>query len=158
MPRRKRRRRQRLERQEQRQEATAAGVPVSEEATPSPEPAAPGSGGISFTGAAGGLLAAGMFFALATELLIDPGDVSRLAAIAWAIIGVCFLPAIWVSVVRDHPRRRGVLRITTVAVMVLAMLSLLLGLGLSLAVLLAPPTALLAIGAGFIFQGSRSKA
>ncbi len=155
MPRRKRKRRQRLERQELRQEATAAGVPVSEEAAPEPEPAA-SSSGVSFTGAAGGLLAAGMFFALAADLLIDPGDVSRLVAIAWAIIGLCFLPAIWVSVVRDHPRRRGVLRITTVAVMVLAMLSLLLGLGLSLAVLLAPPTALLAIGAGFIFQGSRS--
>ncbi|MCH7618057.1 MAG: hypothetical protein IIB18_09390 [Chloroflexi bacterium] len=156
MPRRRRKRRQRLERQERRQEASAAGVPVSEEA-PAPEPAATGSG-FSFSGAAGGLLAAGMFFALATDLLIDPGDVSRLAAIAWAIIGLCFLPAIWVSVVRNHPRRRGVLRITTVAVMVLAMLSILLGLGLSLAVLLAPATALLAVGAGFIFQGSRSRA
>ena len=155
MPRRRRKRRQRLERQERRQEASAAGVPVSEEA-PAPEPAATGSG-FSFSGAAGGLLAAGMFFALATDLLIDPGDVSRVAAIAWAIIGLCFLPAIWVSVVRNHPRRRGVLRITTVAVMVLAMLSILLGLGLSLAVLLAPATALLAVGAGFIFQGSRSR-
>ncbi len=153
MPRRRRKRRQRLERQEQRQEATAAGVPVSEDAAPAPEPAA--DSGISFSGAAGGLLGAGMFFALATDLLIDPGDVSRLAAIAWAIIGLCFLPAIWVSVVRNHPRRRGVLRITTVAVMVLAMLSILLGLGLSLAVLLAPSTGLLAVGAGFIFQGSR---
>ncbi len=155
MPRRKRNRRQRLERQEQRQEATAAGVPVSEEATPSPEPAAPGSG-VSFSGAAGALLGAGMFFALATDLLIDPGDVSRFVAIAWAIIGLCFVPAIWVSVVRNHPRRRVVLRITTVAVMVLAMLSMLLGLGLSLAVLLAPSTGLLAVGAGFIFQGSRA--
>ncbi|MCH7809669.1 MAG: hypothetical protein IH863_03730 [Chloroflexi bacterium] len=156
MPRRKRSRRQRLDRQEQRQEAVAAGVPVNEEAAPAPEPAASGSG-VSFSGAAGGLLAAGMFFALATELLIDPGDVSRLAAIAWAFIGLCFLPAIWVSVVRSHPRRRRVLRITTIGVMVLAMLSLLLA-GFSLAVLLAPPTALLAIGAGFIFQRSRSSA
>ena len=156
MPRRRRNRRQRLERQEQREEAKAAGVPVSEEPAPSPEPAA--DSGISFTGAAGALLGAGMFFALATDLLIDPGDVSRLAAIAWAFIGLCFLPAIWVSVVRNHPRRRGILRITTVAVMVLAMLSMLLGLGLSLAVLLAPATALLAIGAGFIFQRSGSSA
>ena len=156
MPRRKRKRRQRLERQEQRQDENAAGVLVSEEAPPSSEPAA--TGGISFSGAAGGLLGAGMFFALAMELLIDPGDVSRLAAIAWAFIGLCFLPAIWVSVVRSHPRRRRVLRLTTIGVMVLAMLSLLLGLGFSLAVLLAPPTALLAIGAGFIFQRSRSSA
>ena len=155
MPRRKRNRRQRLERQEQRQDATAAGVPVSEEATPSPEPAATGSG-VSLSGAAGALLGAGMFLALATELLIDPGDVSRLVAIGWAIVGLCFVPAIWVSVVRNHPRRRGVLRVTTVAVMVLAMLSMLLGLGLSLAVLLAPSTGLLAVGAGFIFQGSRA--
>ncbi len=155
MPRRKRKRRQRLERQELRQEASAAGLPVSEEAAPPPERTTGGS--ISFSGAAGGLLGASMFFALAMELLIDPGDVSRLAAIAWALIGLCFLPAIWVSVVRNHPRRRSVLRITTVAVMVLAMLSLLLA-GFSLAVLLAPPTALLAIGAGFIFQRSGSRA
>ena len=156
MPRRRRKRRQRLGGQGQRQEATAAGVPISEEAAPEPESEA--SSGVSFSGAAGGLRAAGMFFALATELLIDPGDVSRLAAIAWAIIGLCFLPAILVSIVRNHPRRRSVLRITTVAVMVLAMLSLLLGLGFSLAVLLAPSTALLAVGAGFIFQRSGSSA
>ncbi|MCH8052065.1 MAG: hypothetical protein IIC86_08620 [Chloroflexi bacterium] len=154
MPRRRRNRRQRLERQEQRQEAEAAGVPVSEEAAPSSEGTT--GGGISFSGASGGLLGAGMFFALAMELLIDPGDVSRLAAIAWAFIGLCFLPAIWVSVVRNHPQRRRVLRITTVGVMVLAMLSLFLGLGFSLAVLLAPSTALLAVGAGFIFQRSGS--
>ena len=153
MPRRRRKRRQRLERQEQREEAVAAGVPVSEE--PPASSALTTGSGVSFSGATGGLLAASMFFALAAELLIDPGDVSRVAAIAWAFIGFCFLPAIWVSVVRDHPRRQPVLRITTVAVMVLAMLSLLLA-GLSLAVLLAPPTALLAIGAGFIFQRSRS--
>ena len=154
MPRRKRNRRQRLERQEQRQEATAAGVPVSEEATPSPEPAAPGSG-VSFSGAAGALLGAGMFLAVATGIVIDPNDESRLWAIPSLFIGLCFLPAIWVSVVRNHARRRRVLRITTVGVMGIAMLSLLTPLGFSVAVLLAPSTGLLAVGAGFIFQGSR---
>ncbi len=154
MPRRKRRRRQRLERQELRQEASAAGVPVSEEAAPQPEPAA--SSGVSFSGAAGALLGAGMFLAVATGIVIDPNDESRLWAIPSLFIGLCFLPAIWVSVVRNHARRRRVLRITTVGVMGIAMLSLLTPLGFSVAVLLAPSTGLLAVGAGFIFQGSRS--
>ena len=154
MPRRRRKRRQRLERQEQRQEAVDAGVPVSEEAAPSPE--RPTGGGISFSGAAGGLLGAAMFFASSMGIVIDPNDDSRLWALPSALVGLCFLPAIWVSVARDHPRRRNVLRITTVGVMAIAMLSLLTPLGFSLAILLAPPTALLAIGAGFIFQGSRA--
>ncbi len=105
MPRRRRKRRQRLERQEQRQEASAAGVPVSEEAAPSP--AVTTDGGISFSGAAGGLLGAGMLFTLAMAVLIDPLEGSRLWAIAFACIGLFFLPAVAVSIVRDHPRRRS---------------------------------------------------
>jgi len=154
MPRRRRKRRQRIERQEQREDAVAAGIPVSEEAEPPPERATGGS--ISFSGAAGGLLGAGMFFASSMGIVIDPNDDSRLWAMPSALVGLCFLPAIWVSVARDHPRRRNVLRITTIGVMAIAMLSLLTPLGFSLAVLLAPPTALLAIGAGFIFQRSGS--
>ena len=154
MPRRRRKRRQRIERQEQREDAVAAGIPVSEEAEPPPERATGGS--ISFSGAAGGLLGAGMFFASSMGIVIDPNDDSRLWALPSALVGLCFLPAIWVSVARDHPRRRNVLRITTIGVMAIAMLSLLTPLGFSLAVLLAPPTALLAIGAGFIFQRSGS--
>ncbi len=155
MPRRKSRRRQRLDRQEQREEAVATGVPVGEEAEPSPENA--GEAGISYSGAAGGLLGAGMFFAAAMGIVVDPGGESRLWAIPSAVIGLCFLPAIWVSVVRHHQRRQRVLRITTVGVMGIAMLSLLTPLGFSLAVLLAPPTALLAIAAGFIFQRSAKR-
>ena len=155
MPRRKRKRRQRLDRQDERQEAQAAGVPVAEEPAPAPE--RPASPSISFSGAAGGLLGAAMFFASAMGIVIDPNDDSRLWAIPSALVGMCFLPAIWVSVVRNHPRRRSVLRITTVGVMAIAMLSLLTPLGFSLAVLLAPSTALLAIGAGFIFQRSGSR-
>jgi hypothetical protein len=155
MPRRKRNRRQRLERQEQRQEATAAGVPISEEATPSPEPEPATTGsGLSFSGAAGGLLGAGMFFARATQLLIDPGADSRLWAVAFVFLGLLFLPSIWVSIVRNHPRRRRVLQFTTVGVMALAMLGSV-AFGLGFAIILAPSTGLLAVGAGFIFQGSR---
>ena len=156
MPRRRRKRRQRLERQEQRQEANAAGVPVSEEAAPAPEPAA-GGGGVSFSGAAGGLLGAAMFFARAMQLLIDPGDDSRLWAIAFSLLGLFFLPAVVVSIVRDHPRRRRILRFTTIGVMLLALLGSV-AFGIGFAIIVAPPTALLAIGAGFIFQRSRSSA
>ncbi|HEY5639041.1 MAG TPA: hypothetical protein VIW01_03240 [Dehalococcoidia bacterium] len=157
MPRRKRRRRQRLERQEHREDAKAAGVPVAEEVA-TPPASRTAEAGVSYSGAAGGLLGSGMFFAAAMGIVIDPSDESRLWAIPSLFIGLCFLPAIWVSVVRDHPRRKRVLRITTVGVMGIAMVSLLTPLGLSLAVLLAPPTALLAIGAGFIFQRSGSGA
>jgi hypothetical protein len=155
MPRRRRKRRQRLERQEQREEAVAAGVPVREEAAPAPARAT--GGGISFSGAGGGLLGAGTFFALAIAVLIDPGEGPRLWAIAFAFVGLCFLPAVAVSVVRDHPRRRSVLRMTTIGVMLLAMLGLA-GFGVGFAMILAPPTVLLAIGAGFIFQRSGSSA
>ena len=151
---RKRKRRQRLERQEQREEAQAAGVPVAEEAAPPAERTTEAS--ISYSGAAGGLLGAAMFFASAMGIAIDPNDDSRLWALPSALVGLCFLPAVWVSVVRDHPRRQRVLRISTVGVMAIAMLSLLTPLGFSLAVLLAPSTALLAIGAGFILQRSGS--
>jgi len=155
MPRRRRKRRQRLERREQRQEAVAAGVPVSEEPASTPQPAATGS--VSFSGAAGGLLGAGMLFARAMQLMIDPGEDSRLWAIAFVFVGLFFLPAVWVSIVRNHPRRRRVLRFTTIGVMALAMLGSV-AFGLGFAIIMAPPTALLAIGAGFIFQRSGSSA
>ena len=133
----------------------AAGVPVSEDAAPSSD--ATTSGGISFTGAAGGLLGAAMFFARAMQLLIDPGEESRLWAIAFSFLGLFFLPAVAVSIVRGQPQRRSVLRITTIGVMLLAMVgSVVFGIGF--AIIMAPPTALLAIGAGFIFQRSRSSA
>lgn len=156
MPRRRRKRRQRLERREERQEAVAVGVPVREEAAPAPARAT--GGGISFSGVGGGLLGSGMFFAWAMQLLIDPGEASRLWAIPIALMGTCFLPAVWVSVVRNHSRRRRVLRITTVGVMITAMLSVAVIQNMSLAVVLAPPTVLLAVGAGFIFQRSGSSA
>lgn len=151
MPRRKRTRRERRERQEQRREAQDAGVPVREE----PEPAEPPARdtGPSFSGAAGGLLGAGMFFALAAAILIDPGEGSRLWAIAFAFGGIVFLPAIAVSIVPGHPRREAVLRTTTITIMLMAGLGLV-TFGIGVAVILAPPTALLAIGAGFIFQRS----
>ena len=149
MPRRKRTRRERRERQEERREAEAAGVPVAE--APAATPKEQDAGTVTFTGAAGGLLGAGMFFALAAAVVIDPGEGSRLWSIAFGFVGLCFLPAVWVSIVRGHPRRSSVLRITTVGLMLLAMLGLLV-FGIGFALVLAPPTVLLAIGAGIIFQ------
>lgn len=154
MPRRKRKRRQRLERQEHREEVKAAGVPVAEEVA-TPPASLTTEAGVSYSGAAGGLLGAGMFFALAVAVLIDPGEGSRLWSIAFGFVGVCFLPAVWVSIVRDHPRRRSVLRITTIGLILLAMLGLA-GFGIGFSLVLAPPTVMLAIGAGFIFQRSGS--
>ncbi len=156
MPRRKRKRRQRLERQEQREDAKAAGVPVAEQ-PPAPPAGRTAEAGVSYSGAAGGLLGAGMFFALAVAVLIDPGEGSRLWSIAFGFVGLCFLPAVFVSIVRDHPRRRPVLRITTVGLILLAMLGLA-GFGIGFSLVLAPPTVMLAIGAGFIFQRSGSGA
>ena len=152
MPRRKRTRRERRERQEQREEAAAAGVPVREK--PAPVAERKRGDGVSFSGAAGGLLGAGLFFAIALGIVIDLQGESRPLAIPFAPAGLCFFPSILVSVLRKPPRRRRVLRITTVGAIVLAMLSIFATGGFEFAVLLAPPTALLAIGAGYIFQGS----
>lgn len=144
-------RRERRERQRERDEAREAGLPVREpEAAPAKRDR---EAGVSYTGLFGGLLGSGIFFALTIAILIDPGEGSRLWAIAFGIGGLFFLPAIVVSAVPGHPRRESVLRWATIGCMLIAMLGLL-TFGVGVAIILAPTTALLAIGAGFIFQGS----
>ena len=150
MPRRKPSRRQRLERRDTRHEAEDARVPVREE--PAARRRRNAASGVSFAGAGGGLLGAGMFFALAVAVAIDPGEGSRLWAIAFVLGGVCFLPAIAVSIVRAHPRRRAVLRVSTIAAMLIAFLGLA-TFGIAFPLIMAPPTVLLATGAGYILQG-----
>ena len=153
MPRRRRKRRQRLERQERRQEASAAGVPVSEEA-PAPEPAATSS--VSLSGAGGAVIATVTLSASAVLFVIDE-DGALGKALLLALSALFFVPAIIVSLIPGNARRQSVLRITTIGCLgITVLLSLSVDNGILLLMML--PTALLAFGAGFIFQGSRSKA
>lgn len=148
-------RRERRERQKEREQAREAGLPVQEvEAAPAPKPDR--EAGISYSGLFGGLLGAGIFFALAVAILIDPGTGSRLWSIAFAFGALFFIPAIIVSARRNHPRREAVLRWSTIGCMVVALLGMA-SFGIGVAVILAPSTAMLAIGAGLIFQGSGAK-
>jgi hypothetical protein len=153
--RRKPKRRERLERREVRKEAGEAGAPAPE--APAARRRRNAAEGVSFSGAAGGLLGAGMFFALAAAILIDPGDGSRLWSIAFAFAGLCFLPAAAVSIVSGHPRRRAVLRASTIVAMLIAGLGLAF-FGIGFALIMAPPTVLLAVGAGYILQGTGARA
>lgn len=152
MPPRRQSRRERLERQKEREEAREAGLPVREAPAPKPER----EEGISYTGLFGGLLGAGTFFALAVAIAADEEGSTRLWSIPFGIAAAFFLPAIFVSARRDHPRRKAVLTGATVGYMLIAGIGLF-TFGIGIAVLLAPVTALLAIGAGLVFQGGASR-
>jgi len=152
MPRRRRKRRQRIERQEQREEAVAAGIPVSEEAEPAPSSERATGGSISFSGAAGGIIATGTLGASAILFLIDDDG---LRALVVALIAPFFVPATIVSLISGNVRRQYVLRISTAGCLgITALLTLFVDFGFL--VLMMMPTALLAFGAGFIFQRSGS--
>ncbi|HUF52427.1 MAG TPA: hypothetical protein VMR52_01480 [Dehalococcoidia bacterium] len=146
-------RRERRARQELRDEAMDGGLPVREEA-PVSRPDA--ESGISYTGAFGGLLGAGIFFFLTGAILIEEEGSRRLWSFVFGVGGLFFLPAIIVSLVPGHPRRQAVLRWATIGCLLIAALGLF-AFGLGVAVILAPTTALLAIGAGLIFQGPQAK-
>ncbi|MEX1195691.1 MAG: hypothetical protein WD904_08980 [Dehalococcoidia bacterium] len=152
MPRRKLSRKERRDRQEQRQDSEEQGVPVSQAVAPK-RPAT----GVSFTGAAGAALGAGMFLALGVAVGAGAGEGPRTWGLAFAAVGLAFVPALIVCVVRNHPRRDLVLRATTVVALILAFGSVPVFGTLEFATIIAPPTALLAIGAGFVLQGSRAK-
>lgn len=102
-----------------------------------------------------GLIGSGMGFVsmgtLAVVVLVDPGEASRTWALLFALPAVGFLPALWASVA-PTPVRMQVLRGTVIGCLLLAFAGSFL-LGLIVAVLLMPATALLAIAAGLIFQG-----
>jgi hypothetical protein len=87
--------------------------------------------------------------AVGIEFLIDPPDEGpALAALPLAMAAV-YLPAVWASV-SATPRRRAVLRGVVAASIAMAFVSLPF-LGATLAVVLVPATALLAIAAGLVF-------
>jgi hypothetical protein len=98
-----------------------------------------------------------MFLAIGIAVAAGAGDGPRTWGIAFAAVAIAFLPALYVSAVPGHPRRDAVLRATTVGALVLSFASIPVFGSLEFAVLMAPPTALLAIGAGFIFQGGAAK-
>lgn len=90
---------------------------------------------------------------LAGIVLVDPGDASRTWALLFALPGAGFLPALWASI-RPTPNRERIQRATVIGCLLLAFASTFL-VGLIVAVVLMPATALLAIAAGLIFQGGR---
>ncbi len=87
--------------------------------------------------------------AVGFEFLIYPPDQGRaLAAVPLAMSAV-YPPAIWASV-SATPRRRAILRGVVAASIAMVFVSLPF-MGLTLAVVLVPSTALLAIAAGLVF-------
>lgn len=93
--------------------------------------------------------------ALGLSVLIEPSeDVSRLAGIPFVLLGAGFVPALWVSL-RPSPIRRLVLRTTVIGCLLTAFGSTIVFTTASIAVILMPSSALLAIAAGLIFQGRR---
>jgi hypothetical protein len=154
MPRRKLSRAERRERQAQREDVAVEDTPVIHASKPVRRS---DKTSISLTGAAGAFLGASMFLALAVAVGAGAGEGPRAWGLVFAVIGLAFIPAIVVCVVPNHPRRDSVLRVTTVATMVLAFASIPVFGSLEFAVIMALPTTLIAIGAGFVMQGSGAK-
>jgi len=154
MPRRKLSRAERRERRGQRGDVPVEGIPVTEASKPVRRST---KTGISLTGATGAFLGASMFLALAVAVGAGAGEGPRVWGLVFAVIGLAFVPAVVVCVFPNHPRRDSVLRVTTVAAMVLAFGSIPVFGSLEFAVIMALPTTLIAIGAGFVMQGSGGK-
>jgi hypothetical protein len=108
----------------------------------------------SWTGVAGaslGILIMGMVGV--STLLWPPEDASRLWAIPFAMLAAGFVPALWVTS-RASAVRQRVLRGTVVGCLLVAFGSTFVLASPVVAVILMPPTALLAVSAGLIFQGA----
>lgn len=117
--------------------------------SPPPPPAvkqAEATQGVSWLGLIGALVGFVPMTALGIEFLLDG---RALAAVPLAMSAI-YLPAI-VASTRTTPRRRAVLRGVVAASIVVVFISLPF-LGPTLAVVLMPATALLAVSAGLIFE------
>lgn len=110
---------------------------------------------VSWVGLVGALTGTVPFAITGAFVLADPGQGSRWWAIPLLVMAVAFAPAAWASVVAT-PHRRRVLRASTVGCLIVAAGGALY-FGLGFAVLLATPTALLAIASGYLFQGGRNR-
>ena len=93
----------------------------------------------------------GPLVAVGIEFLIDPPDEGRALAALPLAMSVVYLPAVWASV-SATPRRRAVLRGVVAVSIAMVFVSLpFLGVGATLAVILVPATALLAIAGRLVF-------
>jgi len=91
----------------------------------------------------------GPLAAVGIEFLVNPQDEGRALAALPLAMSVVYLPAIWASV-SATPRRRAVLRGVVVVSIAMVFVSLPF-LGATLAVVLVPATALLAIAGRLMF-------
>lgn len=91
---------------------------------------------------------------IAIGVAIDPGSGSRWWALLFALPAAGFLPALRASM-RAGANRQRVQRATVIGSLLLVLVSSIAlgGVGLLIAVVLMPATALLAIAAGLVFQG-----
>ena len=143
-----RRRRSRQRRREGRRDRAGSGERAVAVAPP-PVKEAKAAPGVSWTGLAGGLLGFVPLAAVGIKLLVDPPEAGRgLAAVPLAMSAV-YLPAIWASV-SGTPRRRAVLRGVVAASIAMVFVSLPF-LGATLALVLVPATALLAVAGGLVW-------
>jgi hypothetical protein len=91
--------------------------------------------------------------ALAIAVAAGASDESRWWSLPLAVLGAVFLAAVWVSL-RTFESRTSVLKTILVVVMIVAIVGTPIY-GIELPLLLAPAVALLAHGAGLIFQAKR---
>jgi high-affinity Fe2+/Pb2+ permease len=111
---------------------------------------------MSYWGMAGGLWATSTWALLAVLVLIDPGDNSRRLALVYGLVALAFVPAIVYSMMPSR-LRETVLRLETAMCLVFAAFGVFAVKDIGIPVLLAPPTLMLAAGAGWAFPGVRAK-
>jgi len=92
----------------------------------------------------------------AVQILVDPGDISRLWAVPLFAVAGAYLPAVWASVAPVKDRRRVLRNVLAVTLVLIVAATILTG-DPALAVLLLIPSTLLALAAGVIFQGPGSR-
>jgi len=108
---------------------------------------------VSYAGAAGGLLGAGMMTALGIAIAFGASDSSSWWSLAFFLLALMFVPAT-IACLTPAPRRNGILRATVLGCLVSALTGAIL-IDPTLPVLLTLPTLLLAQAAGLIFQSKR---
>jgi len=121
-------------------------VPVRLPPGPAREPL-----GVSYSGVFGGALACGTLLLVAVSFAQSD---RQFWAFVYGPLAALFVPAVVVSQA-DTQRRRPILRASTIAALLVALLSFPVDSGIAL--IMAPSTALLAQAGGYIFQGGSSR-
>lgn len=109
---------------------------------------------MSYWGMAGGLWAVSDFVLAAVAYVVTQAEHWVVSAAAYGVAALAFVPAVVVSIVPTG-RREAVLRASTALCLVLAFFGLFF-FDPGIAVLLSPPTILLATGAGLVFRGKEA--